>query len=81
MVYVRGALKSTFQPADGKMGSINPSHLFARINLGVVYEDQKRWKEAGGEYRKILQVTPEDKHMRKRLGRISRPKGKWNGLS
>jgi tetratricopeptide (TPR) repeat protein len=59
---------------------VHPGYLFARINLGVVYEDQKRWKEAGGEYRKILQVTPEDKHIRKRLDRISRPKGKRDGL-
>ncbi|HUL22253.1 MAG TPA: tetratricopeptide repeat protein [Thermodesulfobacteriota bacterium] len=60
---------------------INPGYLFARINLGVVYEDQKRWKEAGREYRKILQVTPEDKHIRKRLDRISRLKGRRDGLS
>jgi Tfp pilus assembly protein PilF len=50
---------------------INPNYLFARINLGVLYEDQKRWKEARREYRKILQITPNDEHIRKRLERIS----------
>jgi tetratricopeptide (TPR) repeat protein len=50
---------------------INPNCLFARINLGVLYEDQKRWKEVRREYRKILQITPEDEHIRKRLERIS----------
>jgi len=50
---------------------INPNYLFARINLGVLYEDQKRWKEARREYRRILQITPDDEHIRKRLERIS----------
>jgi tetratricopeptide (TPR) repeat protein len=50
---------------------INPSRLFARINLGVLYEDQEKWKEARRAYRKILQIAPEDKHIRKRLERIS----------
>jgi tetratricopeptide (TPR) repeat protein len=50
---------------------INPSYPFARINLGVLHEDQKRWEEARREYRKILQITPEDEHIRKHLRRIS----------
>jgi tetratricopeptide (TPR) repeat protein len=50
---------------------INPNYLLARINLGVLYEDQKRWKEARKEYRKILQITPDDEHIRKRLEKIS----------
>ena len=50
---------------------INPGYLFARINLGVLYEDQKKWKEARREYGKVLQITPEDKHIPKRLERIS----------
>jgi tetratricopeptide (TPR) repeat protein len=50
---------------------INRGCLFARINLGVLYEDQRRWKEARREYRKILQITPEDEHIRKRWERIS----------
>jgi tetratricopeptide (TPR) repeat protein len=62
----RGArieLKKTFR--------INSGDLFARINLGVLYEDQEKWKEARREYRKILRITPEDKHIRERLERIS----------
>ena len=55
---------------------INPNYLFARINLGVLYEDQKRWKEARREYGKILRTTPDDKHIRKRLERIARPRGR-----
>ena len=50
---------------------LNPNYLFARINLGVLYEDQKRWKGARREYRRILQITPDDEHIRKRLERIS----------
>jgi tetratricopeptide (TPR) repeat protein len=50
---------------------INPGYLFARIKLGVLCEDQERWKEARREYRKILQITPEDEHIRRRLERIS----------
>ena len=50
---------------------INSGDLFARINLGVLYEDQEKWKEARREYRKILRITPEDKHIRERLERIS----------
>ena len=50
---------------------INPNYLFARINLGVLYEDQKKWKEARREYRKILQITPDDEHVRRRLKKIS----------
>ena len=50
---------------------INPGYLFARINLGVLYEDQERWKDARREYREILQITPEDKHIQKRPERIS----------
>jgi tetratricopeptide (TPR) repeat protein len=55
---------------------INPNYLFARINLGVLYEDQKRWKEARREYGKILRTTPDDEHIRKRLERIARPRGR-----
>ncbi len=50
---------------------INSSDLSARINLGVLYGDQERWKEARREYRKILQITPEDEHIRKLLESIS----------
>ena len=50
---------------------INPNYLFARINLGVLYEDQKRCREAKREYERILRITPEDEHVRRRLERIS----------
>jgi tetratricopeptide (TPR) repeat protein len=55
---------------------INPNYLFARVNLGVQYEDQKRWKEARREHGKILKTTPDDEHIRKRLERIVRPRGR-----
>jgi tetratricopeptide (TPR) repeat protein len=54
-----------------KILGINPGYLFARVNLGVPYEDQKRWKEAKRESRKILRVAPEAKRVQKRLERIS----------
>jgi tetratricopeptide (TPR) repeat protein len=50
---------------------INPDYLFARINLGVLYEDQKKWREARREYQKILEITPENEDVRRRLERIS----------
>jgi tetratricopeptide (TPR) repeat protein len=50
---------------------INPDYVFARINLGVLSEDQKKWKDAKREYRKILQITPDDEYIRRRLERIS----------
>lgn len=49
----------------------NPNYLFARINLGVLYEEQKKWNEAGRDYRKVLQVTPDNEDVRRRLERIS----------
>jgi len=50
---------------------INPGYLFARINLGVLYEDQKKWGKAKREYRKVLEITPDNEDVRRRLERIS----------
>jgi Tfp pilus assembly protein PilF len=50
---------------------INPGYLLARINLGVLREDQKRWNEARREYRKIFKITPDDEHIRKHSEKIS----------
>jgi tetratricopeptide (TPR) repeat protein len=49
---------------------INTGYLSARINLGALSGEQERRKEAEREYRKILQIMPEDKHIQKRLERI-----------
>jgi tetratricopeptide (TPR) repeat protein len=37
----------------------------------VLYEDQKEWKEARREYRRILEITPDDENVRRRLENIS----------
>jgi Tfp pilus assembly protein PilF len=50
---------------------INPGYLVAGINLVVAYEDQERWEDARRAYRKILEITRENRHIQKRLGRIS----------
>jgi len=58
---------------------LNSKYREALLNLGYLFLETGRFKriektllrEARREYRRILKVTPEDEHVRKRLEKIS----------
>ena len=49
---------------------VNPQDLVSLHNLGVVYADVKKWKEAEGYLKKVLELNPGEKVATERLAAV-----------